>query len=173
MPAVFFAIIAGLCWGIGEVCAKAVLHTGKIGPFAAVAIRTSLALPVLWIAFWIANRTAPMRSGRGVGQLNLREWTLLLGGSGLIAGAFAMIAFYISISLGEVSKMKPIAFSIAPASAVLLGAMFLGESITAKKLVAVALILSGVLLLSLETSSKNPKPIHQPRNTPPPSTPNL
>lgn len=173
MPAAFFAIIAGLCWGIGEVCAKAVLHTGKIGPFAAVAVRTSLALPILWIAFWIAHRTAPTQSGRGIGQLTPREWALLLGGSGLIAGAFAMIAFYISISLGEVSRMKPIAFSIAPASAVLLGALFLGESITPKKLLAVALILSGVLLLSLETSSKGPKALNEPRNSPPPSAPNL
>ena len=155
MPPAFFAILAGLCWGVGEVCAKAVLHTGKIGPFAAVAIRTSLALPILWIAFWIAHKAAPDRAGRGIGSvasLTLKEWTLLLGGSGMVAGAFAMIAFYVSISMGEVSRMKPIAFSVAPASAVLLGAIFLGESLSARKLLAVAMILAGVVLLSLKSS---------------------
>lgn len=152
MPPVFFAILAGLCWGVGEVCAKAVLHTGKIGPFAAVAIRTSLALPILWVAFWIAHKVSPDRAGQGVGSLTLKDWTLLLGGSGIVAGAFAMIAFYVSISMGEVSRMKPVAFSVAPVSAVLLGAIFLGESLSARKLLAVAMILAGVVLLSLKSS---------------------
>lgn len=167
MPPSLYAVLAGLCWGIGEVCTKAVLHTGKIGPFAAVAIRTSLALPIIWIAFWIAHKAAPQRAGQGVGQLTLKEWFLLLGGSGVIAGALAMIAFYISISLGEVSRMKPIAFSIAPASAVLLGALFLGESLTLRKLLAAGLILTGVVLLSMQ-----PKTIqHQTPNSPKSSAP--
>ena len=155
MPPVFFAILAGLCWGAGEVCAKAVLHTGKIGPFAAVAIRTTLALPILWFAFWIAHKAVPDRAGQGVGSLTIKEWALLLGGSGIVAGAFAMISFYVSISIGEVSRMKPIAFSVAPASAVVLGAIFLGESLTPRKLFAVVLILSGVVLLSLKSSPPN------------------
>lgn len=152
MQAIIFAIIAGLCWGAGEVCAKAVLHTHKIGPFLAVAIRTSLALPLIWIAYLIAKRIAPNGAGRGLGTgeqaLTAKEWLLLLGGSGVIAGAFAMIAFYISISMGEVSKMKPIAFSVAPATAVILGAAFIHEPLTVRKIVAVAIILCGVVLLS-------------------------
>ncbi|MBO6514131.1 MAG: EamA family transporter [Phycisphaerales bacterium] len=158
MPAVVFAILAGLFWGVGEVCAKAVLHTGKIGPFAAVAIRTSLALPIIWIAFWIANKASPNRAGLGVGTLTMKEWVLLLGGSGVIAGAFAMIAFYVSISLGEVSRMKPIAFSIAPASVVLLGSLFLDEALSTRKLLALGLVLSGVLLMSLESAPKPANP---------------
>ncbi|MEX0876132.1 MAG: EamA family transporter, partial [Phycisphaerales bacterium] len=67
---------------------------------------------------------------------------------GVIAGAFAMIAFYISISMGEVSRMKPIAFSIAPATAVILGAIFIGEPLTLRKAAAVLIILAGVVLLS-------------------------
>ncbi|MCA9303994.1 MAG: DMT family transporter [Phycisphaerales bacterium] len=152
MQAVLFAILAGLCWGLGEVCAKAVLHTHKIGPFLAVAIRTSLALPLIWIAYFIARRIAPTGAGRGLGTgeqaLTVKEWLLLLGGSGVIAGAMAMIAFYISISMGEVSKMKPIAFSVAPATAVILGAAFIHEPLTVRKVVAVAIILTGVVLLS-------------------------
>lgn len=145
---VLFAVLAGLCWGVGEVCARGVLHGGKIGPFLAVAIRSSVALPLIWLAFGAAHRVAPAASGRGLGALTTREWVLLLVGSGVVAGAAAMICFYISISLGEVSKMKPIAFTVAPVAAVILGAMFLGEALTVRKVVAVCLVITGVMLLA-------------------------
>lgn len=153
MQAILFAVIAGLCWGVGEVCAKAVLHTHKVGPFFAVALRTTIALPIIWGAYLVARRLAPATAGKGLSlagddALSPRQWLLLIGGSGIVAGALAMIAFYIAISMGEVSKMKPIAFSIAPAAAVLLGAIFLGEPLTARKALAVAIILLGVVLLS-------------------------
>ncbi len=149
--AVLFAVLAGLCWGVGEVCAKSVLHGGKIGPFLAVAIRSSVALPLIWLAFAAAHRVAPAGPGKalaGMGGLTPREWLLLLVGSGVIAGAAAMVCFYVSISLGEVSRMKPIAFTVAPAAAVLLGALFLGEALTPRKLLAVGLVVAGVLLLA-------------------------
>lgn len=145
---VLFAVLAGLCWGIGEVCARGVLHGGKIGPFLAVAIRSSVALPLIWMAFAAAHRIAPNASGKGLGALTGKEWGLLVVGSGVVAGAAAMICFYISISLDEVSKMKPIAFSVAPMAAVVLGAMFLGEALTVRKAVAVCLVMAGVLLLA-------------------------
>jgi len=145
---VLFAVLAGVCWGIGEVCARGVLHGGKIGPFLAVAIRSSVALPLIWIAFAAAHRVAPNASGKGLGALTVKEWVLLLVGSGVVAGAAAMICFYISISLGEVSKMKPIAFTVAPVAAVILGAMFLGESLTTRKMLAVVMVIGGVLLLA-------------------------
>lgn len=145
---VLFAVLAGLCWGVGEVCARSVLHGGRIGPFMAVAIRSSVALPLIWMAFAAAHRVAPAAAGRGLGDLSTREWLLLVLGSGVVAGAAAMICFYISISLGEVSKMKPIAFTVAPVTAVLLGAMFLGESLSVRKMFAVALVVGGVLLLA-------------------------
>ena len=67
---------------------------------------------------------------------------------GDIAGAMAMIFFYVALSLGEVSVVKPIAFSIAPAVGVLLGWIVLGESMDARKAIAVALIVAGVVILT-------------------------
>lgn len=153
MQALIFAVVAGLCWGIGEVCAKAVLHTHKVGPFFAVALRTTIALPIIWGAYLIARRVAPDGAGKGLAlrgedALTIKQWLLLLGGSGVVAGAMAMIAFYISISLGEVSKMKPVAFTIAPAAAVVLGAVFLGEALTVRKVIGVVIVLLGVLVIA-------------------------
>ena len=158
MQAIIFAVVAGLCWGIGEVCAKAVLHTHKVGPFFAVALRTTLALPIIWGAYLVARKLAPQGAGKGLAlngedALTIKQWALLLGGSGVVAGAFAMIAFYISISMGEVSKMKPIAFTIAPATAVILGTMFLGEALTVRKVLGVLIVLAGVLVIATSSNA--------------------
>lgn len=47
MNAIILAIGAGLCWGIGEVFTKSVLHTGKVGPITAITVRSTVALPVI------------------------------------------------------------------------------------------------------------------------------
>ncbi len=72
----------------------------------------------------------------------------LILGSGLIAGAAAMILFYIALSMGEISRIKPVAFTVAPATAVLLGWLVLGEPLTPRKLIAICLVLTGVVLLT-------------------------
>ncbi|MBM4062891.1 MAG: hypothetical protein FJ265_17620, partial [Planctomycetes bacterium] len=54
MQAILLAIAAGLCWGVGELCTKSVLHGHKIGPLTAIAVRSTLALPVLWLAWYAA-----------------------------------------------------------------------------------------------------------------------
>jgi len=142
-----FAVLAGLCWGVGEVFTKSVLHTGRIGPLAAIAVRSTVALPVLWLVYYIMvhqARTEP-RDWLNAGGPTLAKLTL---GSGLIAGAAGMALFYVALSYGEISKIKPIAFTIAPATAVLLGWLILGEAMTMKKVVAILLVLSGVVLLT-------------------------
>lgn len=151
--AVVLAVIAGLCWGVGEVCTKSVLHTGRIGPFMALALRTTVALPLIWIAWVAAARLAPDAAGRGVEALGVKWWALLLIGSGVVAGALAAISFYAALSLGEVSRVKPIAFAVAPAAGVVLGWLVLGEGMTARKALGVALILMGVVLLGWNTAA--------------------
>lgn len=149
MKAVLLAIAAGLCWGVGEVCARAVLHSGKFGPFSAIAIRSTIALPLIWIAYLVAAKAmkAP-REQSAWGEADAKTWGLLVVGSGVVAGAAAMICFYAALSVGEISRVKPIAFALAPATAVLLGWIALGESMTGRKALAVGLIMVGVVLLT-------------------------
>jgi uncharacterized membrane protein len=147
MQATLLALLAGLCWGIGEVFTRAVLHTKEVAPLAAIAVRTTVALPVLWLVWGVS------RAGLAPGDPVLLErasagtvWRLLLG-SGLLAGAAGMAFFYGSLAHGEVSRVKPIAFGVAPAVAALAGWLALGESLTPAKGIGLALIVAGVVLL--------------------------
>lgn len=147
MNAILFAIGAGLCWGIGELFTKSVLHTKEIGPLTAIAVRTTVALPVLWLAAVIATHGLNAEPRQ---WLKAEPATLLklVFGSGLVAGAAGMICFYAALNLGEVSRIKPIAFSVAPAAAVLLGWIVLREPMSMHKIIGVVLILTGVVFLT-------------------------
>ncbi|MFM7133218.1 MAG: EamA family transporter [Planctomycetota bacterium] len=149
MKPTFLAIVAGLCWGIGEVCTRSALHGGKIGPIAAISVRSAVALPFLLLVFWLMTRgTAGLRVEPSLREIDGATLAKVVLGSGIVAGACAMICFYAALSLGEVSVVKPIAFSVAPAVGVLLGWLVLGESMDLRKAAAVALILTGVVLLT-------------------------
>jgi uncharacterized membrane protein len=146
MKAVLLAISAGLFWGVGELFTKMVLHTGKIGPITAMAVRSSVALPVIWLTWYLVARHGNEPSGwTQAGTTTLAKLGL---GSGLLAGAGGMIFFYLALHAGDISKVKPIAFTVAPTTAVLLGWFFLGESMTAQKIVGVLLVIAGVLVLT-------------------------
>lgn len=147
MNAILLAIGAGLCWGVGELFTKSVLHTHKVGPLTAIAVRSTVALPVIWLAWAVAMYWLKIepRDWMKAGTPTLLKLTL---GSGLVAGAIAMICFYGALHLGEIGRIKPIAFALAPAVAVLLGWLILHEPMTVKKGAGVAMILLGVVVLT-------------------------
>lgn len=146
MP-ILLAIAAGLCWGIGELATRSALHSQKVGPFTAIAIRSTVALPLIWAAWLVARRLSP-RETIPFAQIDAPTWLKLTLGSGLVAGAAAMIFFYAALSMADISRIKPIAFALAPATAVILGWLILGEPISPRKLAGVALILAGVVTLT-------------------------
>ncbi len=147
MRSLWIAVAAGLCWGVGEVFTKSVLQGGRIGPLTALAVRSTVALPLLWLVFLLA--TGPLQA-EPRGWLNAPAPTLLklVLGSGLLAGALGMIFFYWALSLGEISRVKPVAFAVAPATAALLGWLALGEPFTARKAAGIVLLLAGLVLIA-------------------------
>ncbi len=153
MRAALLAIAAGLCWGIGEAFTRSVLHTGRVGPLTAIAVRSTVALPVLWLA-WFAAAHLAAREPRGWLHAGWPTLSKLVLGSGLVAGAAGMICFYAALGLGELSRVKPLAFTVAPATAVLLGWAALGEPLTLRKLAALGLVLAGVVLLASESPAR-------------------
>ena len=147
MKAVIFALLTGLCWGVGELFTKMVLQSGRVGAMTALAVRASVALPLILVAAAIplyATRTEPHDWMHAPPKI----MASLVFGSGLLAGGLALIFFFVALKAGELSVVKPIAFCVAPAIAVLLGWLVLGEPMTARKAVAVILILAGVALLT-------------------------
>jgi bacterial/archaeal transporter family protein len=149
MNAILLAVAAGLCWGIGELFTKSVLHTGKVGPLTAIAVRSTVALPVIWLAYALAVHHWQLKSEpRNWLQADAATLAKLMLGSGLVAGAGGMICFYVAISLGEISKVKPIAFTVAPTVAVVLAWLVLGEPLTLRKALGVALVVAGVALIA-------------------------
>lgn len=155
MKAVGLAVLAGLCWGVGELCTKMVLHTHRIGPVTAIAVRSTIALPLLWLAYLVLVQGMGTEPRTWWRQLEPADVARLVLGSGLVAGAAAMIFYYAALQLDDISRIKPIAFTLAPAVAAVLGWRLLGEPMSARKAVALALILGGVLLLT-GGSKRNP-----------------
>ena len=165
MRAIQLAIAAGVFWGIGELCTKSVLHTHRIGPITAIAVRSTVALPVLWLAWFLAVRVFQAEPRAGLRALEGWDLAKLVLGSGLLAGAAGMICFYSALHLDDISRVKPVAFTVAPALAAILGWLVLGESMTWRKGLAIALIASGVALLTSGPSraaSPTPSAIREP-----------
>ncbi|MBM4113987.1 MAG: hypothetical protein FJ253_11570 [Phycisphaerae bacterium] len=154
MQAILFGVLAGVAWGVGELCTKLVLRSGQVGPVSAIAVRTAVALPLLVLAWFAATRG--LLEPLGVAASREPAWwradtktlLLLILGSGLSAGALGVGFFYLGIAAGDLSKVKPIAFSLAPAIAVVLAWMILGEAMSVRKIASVAMILAGVVLLT-------------------------
>ena len=142
-----FAVLAGLCWGVGELFTKAVLHTKQIGPITAITVRSTVALPIMW-AVWLLLVKWRGLEPRALLPSDGATLAKLVLGSGVLAGAGGMILFYAALNFGEVSRVKPVAFALAPMVAVLLGWLVLHETMTPTKGVGAAMILAGVVLLT-------------------------
>jgi uncharacterized membrane protein len=147
MKPVLFAVLAGVCWGVGELCTRGALHSGKIGPMTVLLVRAGLTLPPAILAYWIAYRVIGSEP-QGWWRADSRTLVFMGLGSGLLAGFGGVFFFYLGLGSGEISVVKPIAFTLAPAVAVVLGWLVLGESMSVQKAVGIALILAGVVVLT-------------------------
>jgi drug/metabolite transporter (DMT)-like permease len=154
MQAILCAILAGLCWGVGEIFTKAAINTKEIGPLGTVLLRAAVTLPLAVIGFMIAREVMHTEPQAWWRDMRTATWLKIVIGSGVLAGFAGVFFFYLGLSLpgGDISKLRPIAFALAPATAVLLGWWFLGEEMSLRKAFAVLLIVAGIILLA----GKNP-----------------
>lgn len=117
-------------------------------------ITTKLALEDLrWpeLVLWTAVAYAVIAFGLvavGGERLQLRRGA----GWGAISGAFAataLIMLFLALSSGDVSRVIPITSSY-PAVTLVLAAVVLGERVTPRRTAATALVIVGVILLSVD-----------------------
>ena len=149
MKAVLFAILAGLCWGLGEMFTKSVLHSGRVGPMTVVLVRALVGLIpaaiVYLIAYQILKSPTEPRAWWAAPTPLLLKLTL---GSAFLAGFAGVFFFYLGLASGPITTVKPIAFTLAPAVAVLLGWLVLREPMNAAKGAGVVMVLLGVVLIA-------------------------
>ncbi len=163
MNAVFCAVLAGLCWGIGELFTKSVLHSGQVGPMTILLVRALVTVPPAVIAYLLARHLAGAAAEGAALRPDGAAWwrtadgvvLAKLAAAGLLAGFGGVFFFYTALSLpgGDISRIKPIAFTLAPAIAVLLGWALLKEPMSVRKGVAIAMILGGVWILTFKPTT--------------------
>ncbi len=156
MAPVIWAALAGLFWAIGELCAKSVLKSGEVGPMTAIAVRATVALPVIWLAWFAASRgwleplgVSAAREPAAWTAASAATWWKLVLGAGISAGALGIVFFYLGLSAGDVSTVKPIAFALAPALAAVGAFVFLGEEPSLRRVAGLVLIVAGVVVLTM------------------------
>lgn len=156
MQAILCAILAGLCWGVGEIFTKAAINTREIGPLGAVLLRAAVTLPLAIAGFLVARHLLGVEQQAWWREMRLGTWLKVIIGSGILAGFAGVFFFYVGLSLpgGDISILRPIAFGLAPATAVLLGWWFLGEAMTPRKALAVVLIVAGIIMLAGGSSKR-------------------
>ena len=166
MKAVLFAILAGLCWGVGEMFTKSVLHSEKVGPMTVVFVRALVGLPpaiaVYLVAYYWLRDGEPRQWWTAGSPLMLK----LVLGSAFLAGFGGVFFFYLGLANGPITTVKPIAFTLAPAVAVLLGWLLLREPMNAPKAIGVVLVLTGIILIAGFGSSAPTTPTSLPDELP-------
>lgn len=140
-----WALAAAALWAVGSFFGKRGMSTAGLAPEQGLVVRLAVSTTVLILlaapklpALARALGTADGR--RGIGQIALWE--------GLAAGALGMLAFYIALKRGELSRVVPLAFT-TPLWGFLLGVAVAGEAMTPTKVGGVVAILVGIVLLNL------------------------
>lgn len=104
----------------------------------ATAIRTVVIIIIAWAFVFIKG------AANGIGNLSKQNWIFLIL-SGCATG-LSWICYFKALQLGKVSQVAPVD-KLSVALAIILAAVFLGESISVKTGIAAALIISGTLVL--------------------------
>ncbi len=115
------------------------LGVAHVNSNLATAIRTSVVLVFAWgIAFGTGGHS-------GLAAIDRRSWGLLAA-SGVATG-LSWLCYFHALSLGQASKVAPID-KLSVVFVVLLAWPLLGESLTPAKLVGVALIAGGAIVMA-------------------------
>ncbi len=135
--AYLLAGIAMLFWGIAPIFGK--LALGNVSPLAALAIRSLVVSALL-----VAAVTATGHWGSVAGAT--AKDTMFIALEVICAALLGQLAYYYALKFGEVGRVSPLVAAF-PLVAVLAGIVFLGEKLSAAKIAAAILIVSGIALL--------------------------
>ena len=131
-----WALLSAAFAGLTAILAK--IGVKDVDSNLATAIRTSVILVFTWMIVAVTNRQ-PLQT------LNSRTW-VFLGLSGIATGA-SWLCYFRALQLGDASKVAPVD-KLSVVVAIVLAAIFLGESLTWRHWAGGLLIVSGAIILA-------------------------
>ena len=134
-----WSLLSALFAGATAVLAKAGVE--GVNSNLATAIRTTVVLLFAWLAALPALRASALAS------LTSRTWIFLVA-SGIATG-LSWLCYFRALQLGQASRVAPVD-KLSVVIAILLAMIFLGERLTLRGGIAIALMVSGVLVLAFE-----------------------
>lgn len=133
--------ITVVLWGLIPILDKMALAHYAASPLVGIAIRAAgvavLAVP-LAATFGEGGRTIRAMPPAAIG---------LFLASGVVSLLLAQYAYYALLKQAEVSRVFPFLFSAAPIVTMVLGVVWLGETLSAKQVLGALLVIGGGLLL--------------------------
>ena len=140
MPAIIFALISYLGWGIGDIFGA--IATRKIGAYSTTFWYILLQVPIfaVLVPFFFGNLQ------------NLTIEILILNMTLGLIGTIGLVAFYEGLKVGNAALVGTIAASFA-AITVLLSIIFLNEHVSFQQTLAIAIIFIGIVGSTLDVKS--------------------
>ncbi|MHB8206673.1 EamA family transporter [Mucilaginibacter sp.] len=131
-----YALLSALFAALTAIFAK--IGIKGVDTDLATGIRTVIILVLAWVLVFYKG------TQNGIGNLTKINWIFLIL-SGCATG-FSWICYFKALQLGEVSQVAPVD-KLSVAIAIVLAAIFLGEPLTAKTIVAATLIMAGTFVM--------------------------
>lgn len=131
-----YALLSALFAALTAIFAK--IGIKGVDTDLATGIRTVIILVLAWLLVFYKG------SQNGLSSLTKINWIFLIL-SGCATG-FSWICYFKALQLGEVSQVAPVD-KLSVAIAIVLAAIFLGEPLTAKTIVAASLIIAGTFVM--------------------------
>jgi transporter family protein len=131
-----YALLSALFAALTAIFAK--IGIKGVDTDLATAIRTVVIIILAWTIVFVKG------SNNTISTLTRQNWTFLIL-SGCATG-LSWICYFKALQLGKVSQVAPVD-KLSVALAIILAAVFLGETISLKTGIAAALIISGTLVL--------------------------
>jgi transporter family protein len=131
-----YALLSALFAALTAIFAKVGIQ--GVDTDLATGIRTAVIIIIAWALVFIRGANV------GIANLTKQNWTFLVL-SGCATG-LSWICYFKALQLGKVSQVAPVD-KLSVALAIILAAVFLGETITLKTGIAAALIITGTMVL--------------------------
>jgi transporter family protein len=131
-----YALLSALFAALTAIFAK--IGIKGVDTDLATGIRTVIILVLAWLLVFYKG------SQNGIGSLSKINWIFLVL-SGCATG-FSWICYFKALQLGEVSQVAPVD-KLSVAIAIVLAAIFLGEPLTPKTIIAATLIMAGTFVM--------------------------